>query len=100
MLERDIEKKLIRPVKALGGWCLKCELPGFTGMPDRIIFLPGPHVIFVETKQPGKKERARQEYVQGQLRRMGFKVYSTIDSTVKVEAIIEDCRRLVYDKSI
>lgn len=100
MLERDIENKLIRPVKDMGGWCLKCELPGFTGMPDRIIFLPGPHVVFAETKRPGKKERARQEYVQAQLRGMGFKVFSTVDSFAKIAEIIEYCRRLVYAERI
>lgn len=100
MLERDIEKKLIRPVKDMGGLCLKFETPGFTGVPDRIVLLPGPHIVFVETKQPGKKERARQVYVHGLLRAMGFTVYSTIDSPAKVAAIIDDCRRLVYGKSI
>lgn len=100
MLERDIEKKLIRPVKDLGGLCLKFETPGFTGVPDRVILLPGPYILFVETKQPGKKERARQLYVHGLLRAMGFTVYSTIDSPAKVAAIIDDCRRLVYGKSI
>lgn len=97
MLERDIEKKLIQPVRKLGGLCLKCEIPGFTGMPDRMILLPGPHIVFVETKRPGEKERARQIYVQGLLRRMGFTVYSMIDGPLKVAAIIEDCRRLVYE---
>ena len=100
MLERDIEKKLIRPVKDMGGLCLKFETPGFTGVPDRIILLPGPRVVFVETKQPGKKERARQVYVHGLLRAMGFTVYSTIDSPAKVAAIIDDCRRLVYGESL
>lgn len=100
MLERDIEKKLVRPIRDLGGRCLKFETPGFTGVPDRIILLPGAHIVFVETKQPGKKERARQVYVHGLLRAMGFTVYSTIDSVVKVAAIIEDCRRLVYGESV
>ena len=99
MLERDIEKKLNRPIRGFGGLCLKCEIPGFTGMPDRLILLPGPHVVFVETKQPGKKERPRQVYVHKLLRAMGFTVYSTIDSPGKVAAIIEDCRRLVYGES-
>ena len=100
MLEKEIERKLKRPVKDMGGLCLKFETPGYTGVPDRIILLPGPHVVFVETKQPGKKERARQLYVHGVLRALGFTVYSTIDSAVKVADIIEDCRRLVYGKSI
>ena len=100
MLERDIEKKLVRPIRDLCGRCLKFETPGFTGVPDRIILLPGAHIVFVETKHPGKKERARQVYVHGLLRAMGFTVYSTIDSVVKVAAIIEDCRRLVYGESV
>ena len=98
MLERDVEKKLIRPIRDLGGLCLKFEVPAFTGLPDRLILLPGEHVVFVETKQPGKKERPRQEYVQGLLRKMGFAVYSTVDSAAKVAVIIEECRRLVYGR--
>lgn len=100
MLERDIEKRLIRPVRELGGLCLKFEVPAFTGLPDRLILLPGARVVFVETKQPGKKERPRQRYVQGLLRKLGFTVYSTVDSVAKVEAIAEDCRRLVYGESV
>ena len=100
MLERDIEKRLIRPVRELGGLCLKFVTPGFTGVPDRIILLPGAHILFVETKKPGKKERPRQELVQGILRRLGFTVYSTVDSAAKVEDIADDCRRLVYGECL
>lgn len=100
MLERDIEKKLIRPIHELGGLCLKFEIPGYTGLPDRIILLPGAHVVFVETKQLGKKERPRQALVQGILRALGFKVYSTVDSAAKVAVIVDDCRRLVYGEGI
>jgi len=100
MLEREVESKLIKPIKQLGGLCLKFETPGFTGVPDRIILLPGGRVLFVETKQPGKKERPRQGYVQGLLRKLGFTVYSTVDSVEKVTRIVEDCRRLVYGESV
>lgn len=98
MLEKSIERRLIAPIRRMGGLCLKFETPGFTGVPDRIILLPGPHVVFAETKQPGKKERPRQVLVQGMLRKLGFTVYSTVDSAEKVDAIVEDCRRLVYGK--
>lgn len=97
MLEKDIESKLAKPIKALGGLCLKFESPAFTGVPDRIILLPGGCVRFVETKAPGKKERARQKLVQGVLRSMGFVVYGTVDSPEKIAAIIEDCRKLVQN---
>lgn len=100
MLERDIEKRLIDPIRGLGGLCLKFETPGFTGVPDRIILLPGGRVVFVETKQPGKKERPRQELVQGIMRALGFTVYGTVDSIEKINAIVEKCREAVHGKSI
>ena len=100
MLERDIESKLRQPIRQLGGLCLKFVCPGFTGVPDRIILLPGARIVFVETKQPGKKERPRQRYVQGLLRRLGFTVYSTVDSVEKINRIVEDCRRLVYGEGV
>ena len=100
MLEREIESKLREPIKALGGLCLKFVTPGFTGVPDRIILLPGGLIRFVETKQPGKKERARQRLVHGLLRKLGFIVYSTVDSVEKINAIIEECREVVNGKGV
>lgn len=95
MLEKDIEQKLIQPIRKIGGLCLKFETPGYTGVPDRIILLPGGIVRFVETKNKGKKERARQVLVHGILRALGFTVYSTIDSPAKVIDVVEDCRKAV-----
>lgn len=80
MAEKDIERKLKKRVEALGCLCLKFESPGFTGVPDRMVLMPGGEMFFVETKAPGKKERPRQEYVQRQLRALGFIVMSSIDS--------------------
>ena len=67
MLESYYENKLRTGVQKLGNGvrCLKFESPGFSGVPDRIILLPGAKVIFVEMKKPGKTERKRQLYVQG-----------------------------------
>lgn len=96
MLEKGIERLLKKPVENMGGLCLKLVCPAFTGVPDRMILLPGAHIVFVETKAPGKTERARQIYVHGLFRRLGFTVYSTIDTPEKVAVVIEDCRRLVY----
>lgn len=85
MLEKDIERYLRGCVKALGGWCLKLVCPGFTGMPDRLILLPGGSICFVELKRPGQQERQRQKFVQARLRRMGFVVFSSVDSRRKAE---------------
>ena len=86
--ESDIEKRLRLGVKKLGGLCLKWVSPGFTGVPDRIILLPGGRVVFVELKAPGKHERPRQRIVQEALRYLGFIVYSSVDSKEKVDRIL------------
>ena len=51
-LEKDIEQKLRRLVESRGGWCLKWVCPGWSGVPDRIVLLPGARVVFAETKRP------------------------------------------------
>lgn len=90
-LEKDIERLLVERIRKIGGRCLKFVSPGFTGVPDRIILLPGGRIRFAETKQKGKYERARQKVVHRLLRELGFIVYSTVDSSEKVNAIVADC---------
>jgi hypothetical protein len=58
MNEKDIERKLVVTVKNAGGIAPKLVSPGFAGMPDRIILLPGGHMAFAELKAPGKKPRS------------------------------------------
>ena len=87
MLEKDIERKLKQKVEALGCMCLKFESPGYTGVPDTIVLMPGGEAVFVELKAPGKTERPRQEYVQGRLRKLGFLVFSAVDSEAGVEQV-------------
>lgn len=55
MLERDVERALVRKVKALGGLCDKFTSPGKRSVPDRIVTMPGGIIIFVELKAAGKK---------------------------------------------
>ena len=59
MLERDIEKALVKRIKALGGLCEKFVSPSNVGVPDRIVTLPG-EIIFIELKAPGKKPTDKQ----------------------------------------
>ena len=89
MLEKDIERKLRQRLEAMGCLCLKFESPGFAGVPDRIVMMPGGELFFVELKAPGQRERPRQEYVQRIFRRMGFMVMSSVSSE---EGINEVCR--------
>lgn len=50
MLEKDIERRLVNGVRALGGRAYKFVSPGNIGVPDRLVVLPGGRVIFVELK--------------------------------------------------
>lgn len=49
-LERDVERRLVRGVKALGGTAYKWVCPGNVGVPDRIVVWPGGQVDFIELK--------------------------------------------------
>ena len=41
ILERDIERRLVRNVEAAGGLCVKFIPDNRAGMPDRLVLLPG-----------------------------------------------------------
>lgn len=89
MRERQIEQKLVAAVKASGGICPKFVSPGFDGMPDRIVLLPGGRIGFVEVKAPGKKPRPLQVARHGMLRRLGFRVY-VLDGADQIEGILRE----------
>ena len=61
MLEKEIERKLVKGVKKLGGLCYKFESPESSGVPDRIVILNG-RVIFVEVKAESGRLSSMQHY--------------------------------------
>ncbi len=88
MREKTLEKKFVAAVKTAGGIAPKFASPGFDGVPDRIVLLPGGRMAFVEVKAPGGKPRPLQEARHRLLRRLGFKVY-VLDDEAQIEKIID-----------
>lgn len=84
MNEKLIEKKLKKLVEKLGGLCLKIFSPWFTGLPDRLILLPGKRIYWVETKSTGKELSARQKVVRRIFAKLGFEV-DVIDDQQKLD---------------
>lgn len=74
-MEKTVETYLRETVKAAGGLALKLVCPGWTGVPDRLILLPGGKAFFAETKDAGKAPTKKQLYRHQQLRALGFRVY-------------------------
>ena len=86
MLERDVEKYLVKKIKELGGMCPKWVSPGLRGVPDRIVILKD-KIVFVETKRPEGVLAEAQAIRAKQIRTLGHKVYTAYS--------IEEVKRLI-----
>lgn len=89
MREKEIEQKLVKAVKLIGGWCIKFSPVGLDGMPDRIVLLPKGRIAFIELKAPNKKPRALQKRRMKQLSQLGFACY-VIDNIDAIGVVIDD----------
>ena len=87
MLERTLERILVRAVKAMGGFSPKLVSPGTDGMPDRLVLFPGGKLAFVEMKAPGMQMRPLQVRRKRQLEALGFRVY-VIDRLEQISEIL------------
>lgn len=88
MLEKEIERRLVKETKAIDGVCLKFTSPSLTGLPDRLVLLAGGKMGFVEVKRPGEKPRPLQVKRIEQLRALGFKVF-VLDDKDAIKKIFE-----------
>lgn len=86
--EKQVELKLVDGVKGHGGIAPKFVSPGFAGMPDRLVLLPGGKLAFVEVKAPGKKPRMLQVKRHEMLRELGFQVF-VLDATEDIPGLLE-----------
>jgi hypothetical protein len=76
MTEKILELKLKKEVEKRGGMAVKFFSAWFTGMPDRIVLMPGGKLWFVEMKAEGAnvKKTGRQPLVHRMLESRGFRV--------------------------
>lgn len=93
MAEKAVETYLYNRIEALGGRSAKWVSPGWAGVPDRIVFLPGGKIFFVELKDAGKKLRKLQAYRAKQIREWGQVVYGPIDSKADVDRMLREVLR-------
>ena len=91
MKESQIERRLVKGVKRLGGMCLKFVSPGTLGVPDRIIITAKGRVIFVELKAETGRLTKIQRYVIGEMQKRGAdaRVVKGIDEVKELLAEIE-----------
>ena len=74
MLEKDVERLLVKGIKELGGVAYKFVSPGNSGVPDRVVVLPDGRVIFVELKTTTGKLSAIQTRQIVRLEQLGCEV--------------------------
>lgn len=71
MLEKEIERKLKEEARRRDGIAIKFTSPGLSGVPDRLVLMPGGKMGFVEVKAPGKSPRPLQIARRRQMERLG-----------------------------
>ncbi|MFK4781872.1 VRR-NUC domain-containing protein [Lactococcus petauri] len=88
MREKQVEQALVKAVKRVGGICPKFTLPGFAGVPDRLVLMPNGKLGFVEVKAPGKKPRSLQLFRMKQLTDLGFQCF-VLDEIDQIPELLE-----------
>lgn len=74
MLEKEIERRMVKTVRERGGLCYKFVSPNNPGVPDRIIITPDGRVIFVELKTEVGRLANIQKWQLDEMRKRGADV--------------------------
>jgi streptogramin lyase len=88
MLERDIERHLVRRVAERGGVAYKWVSPGRVGVADRIVMLPGGRVWFVELKTATGRLSPLQKVFAADMARMGMN-YLVLRTKGEVDELLQ-----------
>ena len=94
MKESELEARLVRGIKALGGVAYKFVSPGSVGVPDRLVVLPGGITAFVELKtEDGRLSRAQAWQIH-RLQELGADV-AVVRGAEGVARYLECCRAVM-----
>ena len=88
LLERDIERHLVRRVAERGGVAYKWVSPGRVGVADRIVMLPGGRVWFIELKTVKGRLSPLQKVFAADMARMGMN-YAVLRSKGEVDELLQ-----------
>ena len=97
MKETEVEKRLVRAVKARQGEAYKWSSPARRGVPDRLCILPGGLVVAVECKRPGATPTPLQAREMARLRALGVPTY-LVDSPAAVDAFMSSIDSMMGDE--
>lgn len=85
--EKWIEKTLTKNVEKAGGMCIKLLPLLLSGLPDRMILLPGGRIHFVETKSRGDGPSKIQKVIHARFLKLGFHVHLVTNEEILNEFI-------------
>lgn len=85
--ERTIERECRQWAKGRGWLFLKWVSPGFSGVPDRLLFLPNKRLVIVEAKRLTGVLSHRQKRVRHLLAQLGWDV-KVIRSLVELQIAV------------
>ena len=76
LTEKEVERYLDAEIKKLGGFTRKWVSPNYVGVPDRIIFMPKGHIVFVEVKTNTGHLTVRQQRELEMINNIGATAYA------------------------
>lgn len=95
MRESEIERILVDRVKKLGGRAFKWVSPGNSGVPDRIVVLPGIPVIFIELKAGNGRLSPVQKVQVDRLKALGQEV-RVLKGLPEVHRFLKECEERLH----
>lgn len=94
ILERYIERKLVKELRTRGIKHIKLSAISQRGYPDRLIFLPKGRAVFIELKAPGKELNLSEN------QRTSILTLQSLGFPVLVSSNVEECLRWINEQTV